>query len=377
MINGQNPAGIYIHVPFCRKKCQYCDFCSVAASSEPMRAAYVVRLCDELARTSPTAHGRRFDTVYFGGGTPTLLTAQQLCDILAAVRQYYTVEADAEITLECNPATVDGDALHTLRRGGFNRLSIGMQSANDAELCALGRIHRHADVLRTVDAARAAGFDNLSLDLMYGIPGQTQDSFAKTLQQAIALAPEHLSAYSLIIEPGTPFYDRRDTLPLPDEDALCAMTEQLLTTLRGAGYERYEISNFSRPGKESRHNLHYWSMDDYLGFGPAAHALWCGTRTGHSRDIAAYLDGADITEPEEVLNRDAERDEYVMLRLRLARGIDKAAYRARFDEPFDARYAARLAPYLAAGYARSDADTVALTDRGMDISNHILSELLF
>ena len=342
-----------------------------------MRAAYVARLCDELARTSPTAHGRRFDTVYFGGGTPTLLTAQQLCDILAAVRQYYTVEDGAEITLECNPATVDDDALHALRYGGFDRLSIGMQSANDGELCALGRIHRHGDVLRTVSAARAAGFDNLSLDLMYGIPGQTQDSFAKTLREAIALSPEHLSAYSLIVEPGTPFYEKRDTLPLPDEDTLCAMTEQLLTTLRGAGYERYEISNFSRPGKESRHNLHYWSMDDYLGFGPAAHALWCGTRTGHSRDIAAYLDGADITEPEETLDADAERDEYVMLRLRLARGIDKTAYRARFGESFDARYAARLTPYLTAGYARSDADTVALTDRGMDISNHILSELLF
>ena len=371
------PLGLYIHLPFCRRKCLYCDFCSFADQDKATMDTYVARLCDELRERASLAAHHTVDTLYFGGGTPTLLSPSQFAALLDTVRACYALSDDAEITVECNPATADEDKLRALRSLGINRLSIGAQSAIDAELQALGRIHTFEETKRTYHAARAAGFDNISLDVMFGIPHQTVDSFGRTLDEIFSLSPEHISAYSLIVEPDTPFFDMGDALPLPDEDALCEMSALLLSRLRDAGFERYEISNFAKDGKRSRHNLHYWSMDDYLGFGPAAHSLLGSVRTGHSRDLAAYLAGEDTTEPEEALDEATARDEYVMLRLRLADGVDKAAFFARFGQDFDEIYGTSAARFVAAGLLTDTAERMAFTDKGFDVSNTVLSEMLF
>ncbi|MBQ7338486.1 MAG: radical SAM family heme chaperone HemW [Clostridia bacterium] len=376
-MTNQQTAGIYLHIPFCIQKCQYCDFCSFPRANTATVSQYVDRLCDELRLRAPSAAGHRFDTVYFGGGTPTLLPAAQLIRLLDTVRCHYTTDIDAEITLECNPATADETTFSELRAAGFNRLSIGAQSFDDGELAALGRVHRANAIESTVVSARRAGFDHISLDLMYGIPYQTPASFTRSLECALSLNVEHLSVYSLIVEEGTPFYDRRNALPLPDEDTLCAMTEKLLLTLEQAGYHRYEISNFARAGYRSRHNLHYWNLDDYLGFGSAAHSLLNGERTGHSRDLDAYLRGVDITEPEELLTPDAARDEYVMLRLRLTDGIDKALFFTRFGADFDVVYGQRAAPYVRAGLLQDSPDRIAFTSEGFDVSNTVLAQILY
>ncbi len=370
------PAGLYVHVPFCKKKCNYCDFCSVGAPTDEMMTRYADRLREELHRKAILARGVRFDTVYVGGGTPTILPPSLLAGVLREIKTDYCVNPDAEITLECNPATTNETALSVLRRAGFNRISIGAQSFVEEELAALGRVHGVAAIDETVASAYRAGFTNVSLDLMYGIPHQTTASLAYSLERAVALGVEHLSVYSLIVEEGTPFYDCRDRLPLPEEDTLCEMTDLLLQITATAGYTRYEISNFSKKGYMSRHNLHYWNMDDYLGFGPAAHSLWRGVRTGHSVDIGAYVSGVDTEEPEEILTDAAARDEYVMLRFRLTDGIEKAVFQERYGTSFDALYAARLTPYVQAGLVVDTPERVALTSRGLDVSNTILADLL-
>ncbi len=375
-MTNQKTAGIYLHIPFCIQKCSYCDFCSLPAVNTTTMEQYTTRLREELHHTASRAQNQIFDTVYFGGGTPTILPPPMLISLLQAVQAHYTLTPDAEITLECNPATADTAAFCALRHAGFNRLSIGAQSFDDRELTALGRAHRAAAIGETVSAAKSAGFENISLDLMYGIPHQTTHSFADSLQKAIALGVEHLSVYSLIVEPGTPFYERRAALPLPDEDTLCEMTDLLLSTLERAGYHRYEISNFAREGYRSRHNLHYWSLDDYLGFGPAAHSLWRGVRTGHSRNVAAYLDGNDIIEPEETLTEQDALEEYVMLRLRLTDGVDKSVFRARFGLDFDQRFGLRAAHYVRAGLLLDTPQRIAFTSRGFDLSNTVLADLL-
>ena len=371
------PLGLYIHIPFCRRKCLYCDFCSFAGQSGETMDAYVARLCDELTSRACSAADHTVDTVYFGGGTPTLLSPAHVARLLAAVRGNYTLSDNAEITIECNPATADEDKLGALRQLGINRLSIGAQSAIDQELAALGRIHTFEDTKKTYLAARAAGFDNISLDVMFGIPHQTIDTFSRTLDEILSLSPEHISAYSLIVEPDTPFFEAGDALSLPDEDTLCRMSDRLLARLRDAGYERYEISNFAKDGKRSRHNLHYWNMDDYLGFGPAAHSLLSGVRTGHSRDLAAYLDGQDTTEPEETLDDRSARDEYVMLRLRLTDGVNKADFFARFGQGFDEIYAAAAEKFISAGLLVDTPERMYFTDRGFSVSNTVLSEMWF
>ncbi|MBE6620135.1 MAG: radical SAM family heme chaperone HemW [Ruminococcaceae bacterium] len=377
MMKKSKPLGLYLHVPFCRRKCLYCDFCSFADRDAATMDAYVACLCKELTGRAPQAAEHIVDTVYFGGGTPTLLSPTHFTRLLDTVRAHYRLSDDVEITVECNPATADEDKLGVLHDMGVNRLSIGAQSARDAELAALGRIHTWEQTKETYQAARRAGFDNVSLDVMFGIPHQTLDSFSHTLDEILALSPEHISAYSLIVEPDTPFFEAGDDLILPDEDTVCEMTDLLLSRLGSAGYTRYEISNFAREGRASRHNLHYWNMDDYLGFGPAAHSLMDKIRTGHSRDLAAYLAGEDITEPEETLDADTARDEYVMLRLRLADGVNKADFFARFGQEFDAVYGEVASPFVAAGLLIDSPERIAFTDRGFAVSNAVLAEMLF
>jgi oxygen-independent coproporphyrinogen-3 oxidase len=372
--------GLYLHIPFCLQKCNYCDFCSAPASKE-VRAAYVRALCAHLRALSPAARDYTVDTVYFGGGTPTLLSAEEFSCILDTVRAHYRILPDAEITAECNPVTGAEALFAGMRKAGINRLSIGLQSIHENELKLLGRLHSFADFENTFLAARRAGFDNISTDLMFGIPAQSVESFRETLNTVCALAPEHVSAYGLRVEDGTPFGRMRDALLLPDEDEEAEMAELVATLLPARGYERYEISNYAKAGYPSRHNLRYWLGEEYLGFGPAAHSFFGGIRFETPADTAAYLAAVQkgdfdalFTAHHKVEGTEA-RDEHVMLRMRLAEGVDKADFLHRFGTSFESCYG-ELAPLVQGGFLKNTDTCVAFTARGMQLSNAILSEWL-
>lgn len=371
------PLGLYIHIPFCRSKCAYCDFYSLAQSEERMDA-YVSALCSSLRAAAPHAAGYLVDTVYCGGGTPSLLGAQRLAELLQTAADCFPLAPDAEITFEANPESArDEAALRTLRDAGFNRISLGMQSADDSELRAIGRIHTARDTVLAIKAARRAGFDNLSLDLIYGLPEQTLERWQRSLDAAIALAPEHLSCYALKVEPGTPLYAQRDTLALPDDDAQADMYLYTAETLAAKGYEHYEISNFAQPGYASRHNLKYWALSEYLGFGPGAHSDFGGRRFAVARDLAAFLAGGSTYSEDSAIDARERVAERVMLGLRTARGIAADELRLPFgtaDEPpfpFDDAEAV-LRECAAHGLAEQNAGRWRLTVRGFLVSNAII-----
>ncbi len=366
--------GIYIHIPFCKSKCGYCDFCSFVGMSESVRSAYADELCKRMRAHSALAGEYTVQTVYFGGGTPSLLSAEELGKILGCLFECFDVSPNAEITLECNPATAEGKYFRAIRGLGINRLSIGLQSASDAELSALGRIHTAAEFSECFYDARAAGFDNISADLMYGIPLQDEKSLEMSIDFLISHSPEHISAYGLTIESGTDFDYRRDTLCVADGDTQAAMYCLLGSRLESAGYEKYEISNFSKRGYESRHNLGYWQCREYLGFGVAAHSYFGSQRYGNSRDIEAFLRGEDICAEREKICDEDRRLEYVMLGLRLCRGIRYDEYFREFGRDFLSDY--RIERYVNGGFMTENGKSAAFTERGFLVSNQILSELL-
>lgn len=369
--------GLYLHIPFCKSKCLYCDFCSFPRSREADMEAYVNMLCRDLERSSEACRSDCVDTVYLGGGTPTVLPARLLERIMETVTAHYHVAGDAEITAECNPATADRDLLARMRRAGWNRLSIGLQSAQPGELKALGRLHSFDQFLDTWEAALSAGFSNLSADVMLGIPYQTKESFADTLEKLLACNPRHLSAYSLTVEEGTPFGRRgADALHLPEEDCVTEMYQEMVATLNARGLEQYEISNFARPGYESRHNLKYWNMNPYLGFGVGAYSDFGGQRFGNGRDFEAYLRGEDITAEREAPDARERRNEYVMLQMRLRAGVSLKAMADRFGEAAARETAEGLRRYLGGGFVRQTQEGYAFTVKGMLVSNSILSDLL-
>ena len=283
--------GIYIHIPFCKSKCDYCDFYSLPGR-EDLAGAYAATLRAHMEETAPRARGCLVDSVYFGGGTPLMLGDQAVCELLKRVKKLFQVDRAGEITVEVNPDSVDGKALKRLRRAGFNRLSIGMQSAHDAELSAVGRPHTFAQTCQAVEWARKAKFKNVSLDLIYGLPGQSLESWRETLEAAIALEPEHISGYGLKVEEGTPLCRRVAAgETLPDDDFQADAYLMMVELLARRGYEQYEISNFAKPGFASRHNLRYWRMEPYLGFGPGAHSDFGGRRYSFVRDLEGYIQG--------------------------------------------------------------------------------------
>ncbi len=368
--------GLYLHIPFCRSKCLYCDFCSVPSRGGAVLDDYAAALCRELAARAEDCRGYCVDTVYFGGGTPTCLSPDQLLRILDCVFSGYHVLPSAEITLECNPATGSREGFFALRRGGFNRMSIGLQSTHAAELRALGRIHSFADFEATFSDARDAGFENLSVDLMSGIPHQTPSSYLASIARVAAMGPEHLSAYGLIVEEGTPFFRMQERLALPDEECARQMYFEGAAAMEAAGYRQYEISNFARPGYESRHNLKYWDCQPYLGFGPAAYSDFGGARFGNSRDTEGYLAGRPILAECERPSRGTRMQEYVMLKLRTAEGISARDFSERFGADFESLFGARLAAYEALGLTKRTECGVAFSREGLYVSNTILSELL-
>ena len=368
--------GIYIHIPFCLKKCDYCDFCSRTDKSADEMLAYTKALCLEMRSFTERMKGRVADTLFVGGGTPTLLPRDAWQMLADCIFECFAVAPDAEWTVEANPATLDAEKATFLRRLGVNRLSIGMQSAHDSELSQLGRIHRAKDLYEAVEAARKGGFENINLDLMFGIPEQSEESFSATLDTALALSPSHLSVYSLQVEEGTPFYQKRDTLPLPDEDCEDRMHAVLLAKMKEAGFVHYEISNFALQGKECRHNLRYWKRSDYLGFGISAHACLDGVRSYNTDDFDAYLQGpCGVRECESVLTPEEAEYEAIMLGLRLGEGIAEEEFSSAFGHGFYARYEKALAPFIRANLAVWDGKSTRLTKDGMRLSNAVLTEL--
>ncbi len=368
--------GLYVHIPFCRSKCLYCDFCSFPRQDEEKMVEYVGALFRDLRAHAPACRDYTVDTVFLGGGTPTTLPAYLLKELMGEIYKYYNVAPDAEITAECNPVTGERELFARMRAAGINRLSIGLQSAHEKELKALGRLHNFDTFATCFSDARAAGFDNISVDVMSGIPHQTPESRRETLEKVLALSPEHISSYDLIIEAGTPFARKRATLSLPDEEAARRMYTEGIEVLAEKGYAQYEISNFARPGYESRHNLKYWNCDEYLGFGVAAYSDFNGARFGNSRDIEAYIAGRDITEERNVPDKSERINEYIMLRFRLCEGVDGAAFKKRFGISFEQTYGKKLAPFVTSGLARQEGERYYLSQEGMLVSNSILSEIL-
>ncbi len=365
------PLGLYIHIPFCRSKCSYCDFYSLP-HSEARMDDYVRALCAQLARYAPRAAEHTVDTVYFGGGTPSCLGAERLCRLLECVLAHYRVTPDAEITLEANPDSARSVcALRSLRSAGFDRISLGMQSANEEELRLIGRIHTRRETVEAAESARAAGFDNLSLDLIYGLPRQTAARWRENLAAALALAPEHLSCYGLKVERGTPLYARRAEMDIPDDELQAEEYLFCTAALEQAGYAQYEISNFARPGRESRHNLKYWTMQEYLGFGPGAHSDFGGRRFAFARDLDAFLAGREMLSEDAAPSADERREERVMLALRTAQGLELSAL------GLPAEKAERvLAECAYHGLAVRNGTRWRLTPQGFLVSNALIVRVL-
>lgn len=377
----QKTLGIYVHVPFCRSKCEYCDFYSIPGgrNSEWM-AKYLQAVLCHIREAAPLAPNYTVDSVYFGGGTPTFFGAEGLERIFAAIAGRFRLSAQAEVSLEANPDSVNYPMLARLHRAGFNRISIGVQSDDDAMLKKLGRPHTFAQAERAVEDARRGGFENVSLDLMYGLPGQTAEQWKKTLDSALALSPDHLSCYGLKVEEGTPLWSYRDCANLPDDDAQADQYLLAVSRLERAGFRQYEISNFAREGFACRHNLKYWLGDEYLGFGPTAASDFAGKRFTVVRSLEDYADGilnkkTVLSECETIPLRE-RAGEYVMLRLRTARGIEAEEYTKSFLLPFEPLEEA-LELYARRGLAKkTESGRWRLTPEGFLVSNSILVELL-
>ena len=382
--DGARRWGLYVHLPFCRQKCFYCDFPSYAGQEGRM-AVYVEALLGELAREGAPLRAAWGPprTVYLGGGTPTALPPALMERLLAGLREFLAAAPDAlEFTCECNPGTVDAAYLSLLRAGGVNRLSLGVQTFDDALLRRIGRIHTAAQARAAVRQARAAGFRNLSLDLMYGLPGQTLAGLEMSVQQALALAPQHISIYGLQVEEGTAFARAQAAgrLALPSDEESEAMYDYMTTALPAAGYARYEISNFARQGFESRHNLGYWQDVPYLGVGTAAHSYLDGQRYENPRGIEEYLaalrESGRARREEEPLTRATSMEEFAFLALRTARGIDRARFAARFGCELASVYADAIARMRARGFLEEDAQGVRLTPLGMKYGNWVFEAFL-
>ena len=377
----KNSLGIYIHIPFCVQKCNYCDFCS-APAGEDLKAQYVSALIKNIESSAKHFSHKIVDSIFFGGGTPTCLPTKKLAEILSAVQSNYTLSDNAEITLECNPATADFSDFKTLVECGFNRLSMGLQSAHNKELKALGRLHTVEDFERTFNDARRARFNNISLDLMYGIPYQTEESFKETLEKAVSFEPEHISAYALKIEPGTLFFKNKESLILPDEDSEYNMYKTAVDLLGKYGYGHYEISNYAKPGFESRHNLKYWNCDDYAGFGISAHSCIGRDRYAVTSNMYDYINTMcscndngyyEITES---LTTEEFSEEYIMMRMRLGDGLSERDYQNVFSVDLDPKYIDRLNLFVKSGHIIYNTGRYSFTTDGMYLSNYILSEIL-
>lgn len=378
---------LYFHVPFCLKKCNYCDFLSFGADS-PLgdgrtKARYVENLIRETRARAEDCREYRVVSVFVGGGTPSTVAPEQLSELMAAVRENYCLAQDAEVTVEVNPGTVEEGALQSYVRAGVNRLSIGLQSADDRELAALGRVHTFGQFLEAYEAARRCGFSNVNVDVMSALPGQTLEGYLETLDKVLALEPqpEHVSAYSLILEEGTPLAEqaRRGELALPDEETDRLMYGSTQKVLERAGYVRYEISNYAKPGFQCRHNCGYWRRREYAGFGVGAASLMKETRYKNSADLRAYLeDPLGCREDVHALTLLEQMEEFMFLGLRLTEGISVSGFEAAFGRPLREVYEKAVEENLRDGLLayRDGGSRLALTERGLDLANHAMARFL-
>ena len=372
--------GIYVHVPFCRSKCHYCDFYSLATKDDHLMRCYLQAICAHIKEAGALAPNYIVDTVYFGGGTPTFFGAVGMATILTTIRKSFDVSSDAEITFEANPDSVSDALLRRLRNEGFNRVSLGIQCDDDEILKRIGRPHTYAQAVDAYKRIRKKGFRNISVDLMYGLPGQSLEQWEATLHNVLQLAPEHISCYGLKVEEGTPLYEIQDACNLADDDTQADMYLSAIRILRDHGYRQYEISNFSRKGHVSRHNLKYWNGGEYLGFGPDASSDFGGRRFSIIRDLQGYIDGIKnggqvLREVQEVAPRE-RASEYLMMRLRTVSGVDPKVYQQKYLLPFDSLEES-LEQFRQAGFAEKTFDgRWRLTPKGFLISNSIISDLL-
>lgn len=400
---------LYIHIPFCMKKCNYCDFLSFTADEDTQRR-YIEALNREIAFYGKHCKDYVLSTVYIGGGTPSWLGEEEIAAVMETVYAAFSVKEDAEVSLECNPGTVTARKLSVYRQSGINRLSIGLQSADNRELKLLGRVHTFDQFLKTYELAREAGFANINVDLMNSLPGQTADSFLATLQKVCRLRPEHVSAYSLIIEKGTPFYDLykfdavkqaagMQTDALPTEEEVCAMTKMTERVLAEHGYVHYEVSNFALPGYACRHNIGYWKRAEYLGVGLGAASLLSNIRYTNTGELYAYLEGSACLRPglwenpkedgqtEELpavnlhvsverIDRRGQMEEFMFLGLRMMDGISRQEFEECFGVPIEAVYQETMARLQEEGLLIKRAGRIYLSERGQEVSNYALAQFL-
>lgn len=381
----KKPLGLYVHIPFCVRKCQYCDFLS-APYDEVTKEKYVQALCKEIGEYQAFTKEYYLETIYFGGGTPSVLDVKLLEQILNTIKQSFTVDMEkAEVTVEINPATVTKEKLEAYRKLGINRLSIGVQSALEKELQLLGRVHTFEQARECVQWAREVGFTNLSVDVMSALPNQTLEDYKETLEQLIALEPEHISSYSLIIEEKTPFYElygegKEKEKELPDEETDRAMYMYTKERLQEAGYERYEISNYAKKGLESRHNSSYWTGQEYLGVGLGASSLFTNARYHNETNLTVYMEdikaGRDVRREIERLVETEQMEEFMILGLRRMCGVSRAEFKNRFGKSMEIVYGSALQKLKKQGLITIEEDIIALTELGIDVSNQVFVEFV-
>lgn len=398
---------IYIHIPFCVRKCSYCDFLSMSVDEKKQRD-YVRALIREIELSREKMEDYLIDTVFIGGGTPSILEGSLIEEIMNTLMANSKISGGAEITIECNPGTVTEEKLQLYKSVGINRLSIGLQSANDKELKEIGRIHTYAQFLESYHVARKCGFDNINIDLMSALPGQSEQSYQETLEKIIELKPEHISAYSLIVEEGTEMYRRVESaeakgkMILPEEEEERKMYYLTKELLAKAGYERYEISNYAKKGYECKHNIGYWKRKDYLGFGIGAASLYQEERYSNVRDIRVYMDKllkADISdrnlgnnenavrldqniiesieENQQKLSVEEQMEEFMFLGLRMMEGVSVKGFEETFGKKYEEIYGKVSDKLVAQGLLEQSGDNIRLTERGIDVSNYVMAEFMF
>ncbi len=388
--NNKHDMGIYIHIPFCVRKCVYCDFLSAPADDETKKAYMeaLIREIEYFARENfSKISSRKVQTIFIGGGTPTVVDAEYVVMVLDTIRKNFPVDADAEVTIECNPGTLDKNKAEQYVKAGINRISFGLQSADDSVLAMLGRIHTFAQFKESVNIAKSVGVSNFNVDIMSALPGQSLESYVNGLNKVLAFEPSHISAYSLIVEEGTPLCDNPDKFQaLPDEDTEREMYYETDRILKAAGYTRYEISNYSKKGKECRHNLSYWERTDYIGFGIGAASLFDGKRMSNITDISEYIAKAGLQEVFEdvtILMKEDAMEEFMFLGLRKMSGISFEDFLTEFDADILDVYGVPIKDNIRKGLLEYICDEVThepvgvrLTSRGIDISNIVLSDFL-
>lgn len=383
---------LYIHIPFCVKKCDYCDFLSFPSNPET-REYYVNALCSEIELKAKKLSDRKVTSIYIGGGTPSTLESKLIIKIMNTLDNTFSISRDAEVTIEYNPGTVSKDSLSVYKSYGINRLSIGLQSANDEELKTLGRIHDYDSFVRTLDSLMKAGFTNYNVDIMYGLPNQTLDSLSKTLKAVTMFRPKHISAYSLIIEEDTAFYDRykddylnqclaKKTKYLPEENVLCEMTDYVNAFLKGRGYEQYEVSNYARAGYECRHNIGYWKRTPYIGFGLGAASLYEEVRYKNITNLDTYIKNYSLANPaieyeeQETLSAKESMSEFMILGLRMNEGVSFDDFYNAYRMSLENVYGSQIESLINQELLINDGNRIKPTRRGLELQNTIAREFI-